>query len=226
MTAFTSKTLFASALLVSLATSSLIAEENRLPHQHIKPETADLVERLKAGGYVLVVRHERTNAFTPDDKAFQVENCASQRNLSVAGHANAIENGAVIRFLDIPIGNVLASPMCRTLETGRLMFGHVESNDTLFGWGADPEKVRQGFTSLILENAGTDKNTALVTHLGTYSFVLGGHLAEGDTAVFGVSDGAPLFLGTIPANGWNDAIIDASIASEHHKTDNHGHTHN
>jgi phosphohistidine phosphatase SixA len=112
------------------------------------------------GGHVLLIRHERTNAFIPDRDDYQVENCASQRNLSIAGAANAVENGGVIRFLDIPMGEILASPMCRTLETARLLFG--------------------------------------------------------DVAVFDVEDGAARHLGTIPANAWNDAVIDASIRVENH----------
>lgn len=225
MTYCTTQILFSATLLFTVATTPLVAREDGLPHQHVKPETAALIERLQAGGHVLVVRHERTNAFIPDNPDFAVENCASQRNLSVAGHANAIENGAVLRFVDIPIGNVFASPMCRTLETARLMFGQVEANEALFGWGANPEDIRQEFTSLILDNAGNKENTALVTHLGTYSFVLGGHLAEGDTAIFGVSGGQPEFLGTIPANGWNDVIIDATITSGRLDDDRHGHDH-
>lgn len=200
-----------------LGTQAVAQEaEQELYHQHLKPETAELIDLLQMGGHVLLIRHERTNAFMPDRDDYQVENCASQRNLSVAGAANAVENGGVIRFLDIPMGEILASPMCRTLETARLMFGDVAPNSTLHGAGEEPEAVRVNLEHLIVSSAGRPQNTALVTHLGVFSFVYGEHLAEGDAAVFDVEDGAARHLGTIPANAWNDAVIDASIRVGNH----------
>lgn len=190
--------------------------EQKLYHQHLQPETAGLIERLQEGGHVLLIRHERTNAFISDRKDYQVENCASQRNLSIAGAASAVETGQVIRFLDIPIGEIFASPMCRTLETARLMFGDVVPSHALHGAGEEPEVVRTNLEQLVLSSSGKQKNTALVTHLGTFSFVFGGYLAEGDAAIFNVEDGKARHLGTIPANVWNDAVIDASIRTKSH----------
>lgn len=190
-------------------------------HRHLSATATELITRLQSGGYVLVVRHERTNAFIPDSSDVELGNCATQRNLSVAGYANAVENGAVLRHLEIPIGQVFASPACRTLETGRLLFGSVHAEARLLGYGQESEIVRAAFTQLVQEGAGHSQNTALVTHLGTYSVAFGGHLAEGDTAIFDVVDGAPVLLGTIAANAWNDAIIDASLVA----SEGEGHTH-
>ncbi len=194
-----------------------------LPHQHLGVTTADLIERLQGGGHVLVIRHERTDAFRPDSPELDVENCATQRNLSVAGHANAIENGRVIHHMKIPVERVLASPVCRTLETGRLMFGDVEAETALWGYGQDHDEVRAAFTQLALEGAGQTGNTALVTHLGTYSATFGGHIAEGDAAVFTVVNNEPELLGVIAANAWNDAIIDATLTPHHGEEHSHEH---
>lgn len=191
-----------------------------LPHHHLTGTTADLIERLQGGGHVLVIRHERTDAFRPDSPELDVENCATQRNLSVAGHANALENGRVIKHMHIPVEHVLASPMCRTLETGRLMFGDVETETALWGYGHDHDEVRATFTQLVLDGAGQPGNTALVTHLGTYSATFGGHIAEGDAAVFTVVNNEPELLGVIAANAWNDAIINAKV-SAHHGEEHH-----
>lgn len=221
------KIIASSAIAISVFVTPLVLadEKKGLPHQHLKPKTAELIELLKKGGYVLVVRHERTNAFVPDNSDFKLENCANQRNLSVAGYANAIENGDTLRFLGISFDQVFSSPTCRTLETGRLMFGKVEPNDDLFGWRQDPDAVRTGFKKLITDNVDQDKNTALVTHLGTFSFVVGGHLAEGDSAVFSAENGEPKLLGVIPSNGWNDGIIDASLAARQAGEKMHKHEH-
>ncbi len=199
--------------------------EQEMPHQHLQPDVAAMIDLLKEGGHVLVIRHERTNAWLPDDADFDIANCATQRNLSVAGAANATENGGVIRYLGIPIGDVFASPMCRTLETGRLMFRNVEAAPALLGYMQEQDEVRDGFTDLILAGAGQAENTALVTHLGTFSFMFGGHLAEGDAAVFSVENGEPHQLGVIPANAWNDAVIDATIRDRAKSEQHSGHEH-
>ncbi|MDF9301952.1 hypothetical protein P5P81_05190 [Tritonibacter mobilis] len=208
--------LAAAVMALDFLTAPVAAQSanEALPHQHLSVSTTNLIERLQGGGHVLIVRHERTNAFIPDSMDFELGDCAAQRNLSVAGHANAMENGIVGRHLKIPIGTVLASPVCRTLETARLMFGSVEPEPDLWGYNQDPAKVRADFRQLVVDGAGQPKNTALVTHLGTYSVAFGGHLAEGDTAVFTVVDNEPEFLGVIAANAWNDAIIDATVKSQ------------
>jgi phosphohistidine phosphatase SixA len=216
---------FAAALLMASQVTAQEAEQG-MAHKHLEPEVSELIDQLKEGGHVLVIRHERTNAWVPDDEDFTVENCSTQRNLSMAGTANAIENGAVIRYLGIPIGDVYASPMCRTLETGRHMFRNVEPFVSLHGYGADPEVVRTEINELILHAAGQEKNAAMITHLGTYSLMFGGHLGEGDAAVISVVDGKPRQLGVIPANAWNDGVIDASVQARTQDAAEHSHDHN
>lgn len=198
-------------LILAVAITTGHAEEEAeqdLPHQHLLPETAELIGRLQEGGHVLIVRHERTDATNLDRRSFDLGDCATQRNLSVAGTANASETGEILRTLGIEVGETWSSPMCRTLETARLMFGRATTDPALYGAGMEPEAIRTAMRRLVVDGTGGENNTALVTHLGTYSFVFGRHLAEGDAAVFTVEDGEPTRLGTIPANGWNDAIID------------------
>ncbi len=197
------------------AFSPLAADEGKAPPpQHLKPVTKELIEQLNTGGHVLIVRHERTNAFIPDTKEVDLNNCATQRNLSIAGHANAVENYRALSFLQIPIGQVYASPTCRTLETARLMFGRVEAHNALYRYGQGSEQLSADLKELIRSNAKNAENAVLVTHLGTYAPVFGGHLAEGDAAVFSLVNDRPQLQGVIPANGWNDAIIDAVLAAQ------------
>lgn len=207
--------LAASIFLVPLLFAPVLAQDSQeaLPHRHLTATASDLIKRQQSGGYVLVMPHERTNAFILDSPKVELEDCATQRNLSVAGYANAVENGAILRHLQVPIGQVLASPACRTLETARLLFGKVHAEANLLGYGQQPDVVKTAFTRLVQEGAGHSENTALVTHLGTYKLTFGGNLAEGDTAIFDVVDGAPVLLGIVAANTWNDAIIDASLVA-------------
>src|SRR3546814_17876605 len=74
--------------------------------------------------------------------------CATQRNLSVAGAANSVQTGDYIRRLRIPIGDVLSSPMCRCSETARLAFGRVQAIPSLMGNWAE--------TNRSMDDAGRD----------------------------------------------------------------------
>ena len=84
---------------------------------------SSLVRRLRGGGYVLAFRHAATD-FSMTDKTRDLRNCSRQRNLNADGRRQARRIGKAFRRLGIPVGQVLASPFCRTRETARLAFGH------------------------------------------------------------------------------------------------------
>ena len=80
----------------------------------------ELLAALRAGGYILYFRHADTDHGQNDDRMTSVEDCTTQRNLTNRGRDHARAIGEVIRTLGIPIGAVLASPLCRTVETAVL----------------------------------------------------------------------------------------------------------
>ncbi|MGD2172504.1 MAG: histidine phosphatase family protein [Gammaproteobacteria bacterium] len=86
---------------------------------------AELVDALRGGGYNIYFRHVATE-WSQSDRVEQhgdwlVCDPDRMRQLSAAGRADASAIGAAIRDLSIPVGEVLASPYCRTMETARLM---------------------------------------------------------------------------------------------------------
>ena len=82
-----------------------------------------LLNSLQQGGYVLYTRHGEAN-FGTDQPYLDLNNCYTQRNLSDNGRMQATLYGTIIRSLHIPIEYpVLASPLCRTMETAALAFG-------------------------------------------------------------------------------------------------------
>jgi hypothetical protein len=94
------------------------------------------VAELRRGGYVIAFRHAATD-FSMSDTAREYADCAHQRNLSAAGRRQARAIGGAFRALGIPLGAVIASPYCRTLDTARLAFGHASpSADLLSEQGA------------------------------------------------------------------------------------------
>ncbi|HEU5192656.1 MAG TPA: histidine phosphatase family protein [Methylomirabilota bacterium] len=90
-----------------------------------RPAGADdaLWTLLKNGRQIVFVRHAVTTAGVGDPPGFKLNDCATQRNLTETGRADARRLGEVFRGHAVPVGRVLSSPWCRCLETARLAFG-------------------------------------------------------------------------------------------------------
>ncbi len=82
-----------------------------------------LAAALRQGGLVVFLRHTETGPAHPDSATAVPGDCATQRNLNAEGRAQAEAIGAAFRALGVPVGAVLASPFCRTVETAALAFG-------------------------------------------------------------------------------------------------------
>ena len=147
---------------------------------------AELLQELRKGGYVLYFRHTATDFSENDDAMTSFENCASQRNLSDPGRAQARAIGEMIRALAIPVGKVIASPYCRTVETATLIFGRAEkSNDVRGGPGTanSPERYA-GLRKLLSSSPPAGSNLAIASHGNPFHAVAGPpYLAEGEAAV-------------------------------------------
>lgn len=81
------------------------------------PAGAQLVEALRHGGYVIVMRHASSPQEPPTKETANPDNPGDERQLDERGMTTAAEMGKAIRALKIPIGEVLSSPTYRALET-------------------------------------------------------------------------------------------------------------
>jgi hypothetical protein len=91
---------------------------------------ASVVDELRRGGSVLVFRHAATD-FSMMDRTRALRDCARQRNLNAEGRRQSRTIGSALKRLGIPVGEVLASPYCRTVDTARLAFGRFRSSTAL-----------------------------------------------------------------------------------------------
>lgn len=146
---------------------------------------ASLLAALRQGGYILYFRHTSTDFGQNDDKMTGFEDCERQRNLTDAGRAEARAIGAEIRALRIPIGEVLASPFCRTRETATLIFGRATTAPAVRGGPAQSDDDRYAELKLLLAKpVERGVNLAIASHGNPYRAVVGGpYLAEGEAAV-------------------------------------------
>ncbi len=113
------------------------------------------------------------------------DDCATQRNLTDTGRAEARAIGAAIRGLGIPIGVVLASPYCRTRETAELMFGRATLSPAVRGGPANADGGRYAeLERLLATRVAGGVNLAIASHGNPFRALVGGpYLAEGEAAV-------------------------------------------
>jgi phosphohistidine phosphatase SixA len=166
-----------------------------------------LVSALRQGGLIIYFRHTSTDFGQNDDQMTGYEDCARQRNLTDQGRDEARQIGTAIARLHLPIGDVLASPFCRTMETARLIFGRAQATNAVRGGPARPDspdrynELRQLLSTA--PRAGTD--LAIASHGNPFAAVAGTpYLAEGEAAVIRPL-GAQGFrvVARIPKNGWD-----------------------
>ena len=149
---------------------------------------ADLLAALRAGGYVIYFRHADTDYSRQDQPPVNFDDCATQRVLSEKGRQNSRAIGEAIRALDVPIGPVLASPLCRTVETAVLAFGFAEKSMATREGGPEPvgSPGRYAALRMLLSTAPpAGKNTAIVGHGYPYYSLIGKGqvLEEGEAAI-------------------------------------------
>jgi broad specificity phosphatase PhoE len=168
---------------------------------------AALLQTLRGGGLILYFRHTSTDFGQNDDAMSGYEDCARQRNLTDRGRDEARRIGGAIKRLDIPIGDVLASPFCRTRETAQLIFGRATVAPAVRGGPARPETSdRYAELRKLLSTpprAGT--NLVIASHGNPFRAVTDtAYLAEGEAAVIRPL-GAQGFriVARIPKDGWD-----------------------
>ena len=124
---------------------------------------------LREGGLVVLMRHASTEPGLGDPRGFRIDDCATQRNLSEAGRAEARRVGERFRAERVRVARVYTSPWCRCRETARLAFGEAEDWDPLSSFFDFPDR-EAGYTERIKRRiAGYARrpppgNVVMVTH--------------------------------------------------------------
>jgi len=176
-----------------------------------------IVEKLREGGLVLYLRHTSTDFSQNDAAMTSYEDCARQRNLTEKGRTEAREIGAHLKRLAIPVGQVLASPFCRTMETARLAFGRAQAMNEVRGGPAQPENPARydELRKLLSTPVAKGENRVISSHGNPFHAVAGPpYLAEGEIAVVR-PEGAMRFsvIARIRPRDWSGLRADAGRAS-------------
>ncbi len=175
-----------------------LATSPAMPDSLVSADSA--MALLKKGGYTVMWRHTQTDRSIADVPGENTERY-QQRNLNDAGVSLAKAVGLIFKARGIPVGEVLASPMYRTMETGQYAFGKATRNPLLRTLDPSPEEK-----SLVLAQPAAGTNRVLVTH----HFIIErnapgikpGDVGEGEAAIV-KSDGKALrTIAVIKLDDW------------------------
>jgi len=142
-----------------------------------------LWDLLREGGKVLLMRHLPVG---PADPLLRDSSCRNEANLSEEG--KILGKSIAKMFLDqnIPVGEVLASPYCRTRDSANLVFGKVKISKILMLRPvldeSQAEENDQVLLKIITTYQGQD-NLVLVTHRPNIEAVSFETLGKGAFAV-------------------------------------------
>jgi phosphohistidine phosphatase SixA len=161
--------------VVLVITSSVAAEES-------KEAWAALVD----GGHVAVIRHGNAPpGHGGDPPGMKIDDCTTQRNLDDIGREQSRALGEAFRKLGVRVGRVVSSPMCRCMETGRLMgVGPVETS-----WALLPGRLSE-LKEMISSWRGPG-TLVLVTHALTVRPLTGFLPEQAETVVLRPTPGDP-----------------------------------
>jgi phosphohistidine phosphatase SixA len=167
---------------------------------------------LRAGGYVIVMRHASSPRTPPPAGQANADNVGQERQLDEAGRASARDMGEALRRLRIPVGEVLSSPTYRALETVRLArFGEPRTFPELGDSGQSMASESDGKRAAWLRAQTAQlprpgANTVIVTHYPnvTEAFpTVSQGLADGEALVFRPDGrGSASLVGRVKIEEW------------------------
>jgi broad specificity phosphatase PhoE len=126
-----------------------------------------LRDRIARGGLVLLLRHARTEPGIGDPPGFRLDDCATQRNLSPEGRADARALGTYLRASGLLQAELRSSAWCRCRETAELLgLGQVAHEPALDSFFEDRSQAAERTVALraILAGWPGPATLVLVTH--------------------------------------------------------------
>jgi phosphohistidine phosphatase SixA len=178
------------------------------------PVKAEIVPALQKGGYVLFIRHPKTNPDQADTDPLHIDNVKAQRQLSDEGRKQAKDLGEAFRSLKIPVATVLSSKFWRAQEAAKLLgVGKVEPSLDLAEGGLvvspnENQRRAQVLRKLLGTAPPEGKNLVIVSHKPNLQDAAGkdlGDVAEAEVVIFQpLSESKFKVMARVPATVWTD----------------------
>jgi phosphohistidine phosphatase SixA len=177
---------------------------------------ADLLPELKNGGYVLFIRHPRTNPDQADTEPLHLDNVTAQRQLSDEGRQQAKVMGDAFRKLELPVEKVISSKFWRAQEAAKLLgVGEVMVSLDVTEGGLvvstrENQRRATALRNLLSTPPAKGKNVVVISHKPNLQDAAGkdfGDLDEAEAVVFKpLGDGKFMAVGRVAAQTWSQWV--------------------
>ena len=146
---------------------------------------SELSQKLESTDYVLLMRHTRAPG-VGDPANYSLNDCQSQRNLSIEGRKQAVIVGNWLRKQNVKLVDVYSSEWCRCKDTAELLnFGPYKIEPSLASFFDEMHEAKERtkqLESFIARQVKTKGNKALILvthHVNIFEF-MGENIASGD----------------------------------------------
>jgi phosphohistidine phosphatase SixA len=176
--------------------------------------TADnrLIEQVRQGGYVIYMRHGKTDTAQPDQVPIDLNDCSTQRPLSKQGLDELHLIANYFKQLDIPHSSPRSSPLCRAIQTAEIVFGTpviIEMNLKYTAALTTHEKqpIIKRTRDLLSESVAKGSNRVLVAHGPNLVEMMSYFPPEGSIVFFRpLGDEGFEYLATITPQDWPELL--------------------
>jgi broad specificity phosphatase PhoE len=184
-----------------------------------KPGDADLLKGLRAGGYVVVMRHASADPDKADLEPLNFRNVKAQQPLTELGRQSAKALGDTFRRLGISFGEVLTSRFNRAYQTA-LLAGFkgtkavTELTEGSLVVSPNEQRRRAAFLRELTVGALTPgQNRLIVTHRVNIAQAYGKEwydVKEGEASIFKIEKGAYSLLARLQLDEWGRLALVAN----------------
>ena len=185
----------------------------------VKPIDGEVLKGLRAGGYVVVVRHMTADPDKADVDPLNFRNVKAQQPLTEQGKQSARALGDTWRRLGISFGEVLTSRFNRCYQTAILAGFKASKPVTELTEGSlvvspNEQRRRAAFLrQLVVEPLAAGQNRLIVTHRANIAHAFGKEwydVKEGEASVFRVEHGAYSLLSRLQLDDWSRLLLIAN----------------
>jgi phosphohistidine phosphatase SixA len=198
-------------LVMAMSLMALIGPSSAQGPEGLTRDPKQLVQALRSGGYVIVVRHGATFSDQADSVPIDFNDISKQRNLNQKGKDLARAFGEAIRQVGIPVGEIFTSNFNRAYETAVLagfkdVKKTIDLTDGALIVSPDENNRRAAALRNMLARAPEPgKNTFLITHKPNIVDALGKDwfdVEEGEASIFKPEGGKYQLVARVQMADW------------------------
>ena len=146
----------------------------------------NIISELKKGGKLIFIRH----AYAPgggDPENFDIDNCATQRNLNDSGRMQSNKIGDFFKKNNIPLGKVFSSEWCRCKDTASIAFKKFETKSFLNSFFSEQfaknKKNQINDFHKFIDEWDKNQNLIFITHYVVISEILNYAPSSGEIVI-------------------------------------------